>query len=192
MFTIKENVIEKIEIKNSKFITYLIKVNTISDIKENLDKIKSIHNTANHHCYAYVLDNNEKCSDDKEPSGTAGLPMLNVLKNNNLNFILAITVRYFGGIKLGSGGLSRAYTKSITSAIEKATLINVELGKNITITFPYEEIKTIDFLLKDEIILNKSFDNLVSYNLNTKDNELLNKLNNIKDVKIKIEKELYF
>ena len=105
-------------IKNSKFICNIYHVETINEINKILDETRKKYYDATHCCYAYILDNIKKESDDGEPSGTAGIPMLQVLEKNNLNHVLCIVIRYFGKIKLGAGGLVRAYTKSVTETIK--------------------------------------------------------------------------
>lgn len=165
MYTIKNNTHNEIIIKNSKFITYLYKINNINDISNHLKQIKELNKDATHYCYAYIIDNIKKADDDGEPSGTAGIPILKVLENNNLNNILAIVVRYFGGIKLGANGLIRAYTKSITNAISKDNIIELTKGYNINIEFNYNQIKEIDYLLKDININNKEFNTTIKYNI---------------------------
>lgn len=165
MYTIKNNTNNEIVIKNSKFITYLYKINNINDISNYLNQIKEINKDATHYCYAYILDNIKKADDDGEPSGTAGIPILKVLENNNLNNILAIVVRYFGGIKLGANGLIRAYTKSTTNTLSKDNIIELTKGYNINIEFNYNQIKEIDYLLKDININNKEFNTTIKYNI---------------------------
>ena len=119
MHTIKENIINEIVIQKSRFITCLYKINNKDEVNKHLDKIKDDYPFATHYCYAYRLDNIEKCSDDGEPKGTAGTPILHVLQMNNLTNILCVVIRYFGGIKLGAGGLVRAYTNSFVKALGK-------------------------------------------------------------------------
>lgn len=166
MHTIKKNTHNEIIIKNSRFICYLYKIQNITEINIFLNKIKEEYKDATHYCYAYILDNIKKSSDDGEPGGTAGIPILKVLENNDLNKILAIVIRYFGGIKLGAGGLVRAYTKSITNALSEDNIVTLIKGYNIDIKFNYNQIKEIDYLLKDTNINNKTFDNIVTYNIN--------------------------
>ena len=89
-------------IKKSKFITFTYNIDCIEDVYNKLNEIKDKYNDATHICYAYIINNNEKCYDDNEPKGTAGLPILNVLKKENLNNVVCFIVRYFGGIKLGA------------------------------------------------------------------------------------------
>ena len=192
MNTIKNNTNNEIIIKNSKFICYLYKVNTKEDISNILENIKKEHKDATHHCYAYIINDIKKSSDDGEPGGTAGIPILKVLENNNLNYILAIVVRYFGGILLGAGGLVRAYTKSVTGTIQKDNLITLVKGYNVDITFNYDIVKNIDYLLKDIKINKKEFDTKIKYNIDIPEKFLDTIINNkieykiIKDIDIEI------
>ena len=137
MKTIRYNTNEEIIVKNSRFICYLYKVKDINSVMDILNDIRLEHKDATHCCYAYVLDNIKKSSDDGEPGGTAGIPILKVLENNDLTNILAIVVRYFGGIKLGAGGLVRAYTKSVTNALNIDNIVSMIAGYNIDIEFDY-------------------------------------------------------
>lgn len=166
MYTIKENINNIIEIKNSKFICCLYKVYDINDIDKYLDKTRDTYKDATHYCYAYIIDDKKKFSDDNEPGGTAGSPILQVLEKKELNYILCVVVRYFGGIKLGAGGLVRAYSKSVSNCLDKANIINLVRGKNIDIIFSYDKVKIIDNLLKNSIILNKEFKEEIRYNVN--------------------------
>ncbi len=97
------------EVKKSKFISFLYKVESIDEVNDYLNQLKKTYNDATHICYAYIINSNMKYNDDNEPSGTAGVPILNVLKKHDLNYVLAVVVRYFGGIKLGSSNLLRTY-----------------------------------------------------------------------------------
>lgn len=97
------------EIKKSKFYAFNYEVNDLEEVKSILDDLKKKHKKAKHIVYAYKIDGIEKKCDDGEPSGTAGLPLYNIIKKKDLNHILIVVVRYFGGIKLGAGGLLRAY-----------------------------------------------------------------------------------
>lgn len=102
-------------VSKSRFIGLKYDLNTLDDVKQILENIKKEHKKARHICYAYVYNRevvSEKCSDDGEPKGTAGYPILNVIKKNGATNCLVVVVRYFGGILLGAGGLTRAYTKT--------------------------------------------------------------------------------
>ena len=139
--TIKENVIAEITEKKSKFIANLIKVENKQDAEEKINKIKKTYHDARHNCVAYrIIEENkiiEKSSDDGEPSGTAGGPMLNILQKNNLCNILVIVTRYFGGILLGTGGLVRAYSETTQKAIENAQKIEMILWFILFLLTPY-------------------------------------------------------
>jgi len=128
MYSIKESIENTIIIKKSKFITKLIKVNTIDEVSKYLEEIKKEFKDSTHICYAYIVNGNEKFSDDGEPSGTAGLPILNILKKNNLTNVLAVVIRYFGGIKLGAGGLVRAYSNSANDTLKLAEVVDLAEG----------------------------------------------------------------
>lgn len=189
MKRISNNIENTIIIKNSKFITNLFIVENIEEVNKYLNLIKDKYGDANHNCYAYIVDNIRKCSDDGEPSGTAGIPMMKVLEHKDLNNVLAVVTRYFGGIKLGAGGLVRAYTNSVSKTLDIVNIIDTIKGYNIDIIFNFNDIKHIDYLLKDIKILNKEYKDIVKYNLNASNNLLeILKQNNIK---YNIIKEIY-
>lgn len=192
MKTIKENQTNEIVIKNSRFITLLIKINSEEEIKDILQKVKIAYHDATHYCYAYVIENINKSSDDGEPAGTAGIPMLNALLKNNLTNILAITVRYFGGIKLGAGGLIRAYTKSLTETIKNSKIVEIEKGLEVKIIINYDMQKSLDYLLKEYEIISKSYQEQITYIVKVPVS-FLDKLNNYNTEKVKetyIEKDV--
>lgn len=171
MKTIKKNVANEIIINKSKFITKLIKVNNEEEVKEKLDLLKREYKDATHYCYAYITGNIKRFNDDGEPGGTAGMPILNVLENNDLTNILGVVIRYFGGIKLGAGGLVRAYTKAITECLNNIEIVNLTDGINFKIKFTYDSIKKIDNILKNQKITYKEYDNNIIYECSlTKDN----------------------
>ena len=188
MFSIKNDTENTIIIKNSKFICILYKVYEIEKIDKYLTQTKEKYKNATHYCYAYIINNQYKYSDDQEPSSTAGPPIYETLKNKNLNNILCVVVRYYGGIKLGASGLIRAYSKSTKEAINKATLVKLIKAKNVNITFDYKNIKLINNLLKENEIIKKEYNQNITYNVNI-ENELINKLNNIS--KITINNDIY-
>ena len=181
MYTISKNINDIKEINKSKFINYLIKINTIDDIKKELDKIKNQYNDATHICYAYVIDGKEKASDDGEPSGTAGKPILEILKKNNLDHVLAIVVRYFGGIKLGAGGLVRAYANSINDLVKISELKELVTGYKVKFEIPYDKISYIDNKINN--VLYKEFDLNVIYEAIIKEEDI----DDIKNVSIKFD-----
>lgn len=179
-----------IVIKNSKFICLIYHVDSILQIDNYLEEVRNIYPNATHYCYAYILDNLKRESDDGEPSGTAGIPMLQVLEKNDLNHVLCIVVRYFGKIKLGAGGLVRAYTKSVVECL-KNNIIELTKGFEINLIFSYNDLKQLNYLLKNCNIKNKFFDKDITYNLFV-DNETLDNLRQFNDIKIEIIKNVYF
>ncbi len=188
MNTIKETTEKTLIIKNSRFITIIYNIDDINDIDKYLNLIKDKYKDATHYCYAYILPNNIKSSDDGEPGGTAGKPILDVLTKHNLNFVLAIVVRYFGGIKLGAGGLIRAYSKCISSCLNNTELTKLIPGKNIDIYFTYKDINDIDLLLTNCHINNKDYQDIINYNVNIP-NDLLPILEN--KYQIKVNNDIY-
>jgi Uncharacterized conserved protein len=162
MKTINENTSYKIIINKSKFICKLYKVNDENEIKSILNDLKIEYKDATHICYGYRLINKEKCSDDGEPSGTAGLPILNILEANALINVLCTVIRYFGGVKLGSGGLIRAYSNCAKEGINHSSIFEIVEGYEIKIEFSYENVKQIDYLLKNtEIVLKEFLDSII-------------------------------
>lgn len=162
------------EIKKSKFITTLIPCDNVEDAPKLINNINKQYPDANHNCFAYIIGNQEKANDDGEPSGTAGLPMLNVLKKQELTNIIAIVTRYFGGIKLGAGGLTRAYSKSVSQAILEADIVEKEPVDLYKISIDYSHSKKIEHLLKsNNISIEKiDYDLKVNYLIYIKDNSL--------------------
>lgn len=157
MNTIKEEREKELIINKSKFISKSYYINSKEDIIKILDKIKSEYKDATHICYAYVLDNTIKYSDDGEPNNTAGLPIYNVIDKNKLNHVLIVVIRYFGGIKLGAGGLTRAYSNSASLVVNDNITELIE-GYIIQIILDYNYIKDVEYVLKDIKIQSKNFD----------------------------------
>ncbi len=166
MYSINNNLFYKLEIKNSKFICYLFKINDKDEFDDILKYVKNEYKDATHYCYGFITDNYQKASDDGEPGGTAGMPILNSIKSNNLINTGAIVVRYFGGIKLGAGGLVRAYSKCVSEAIKNSSLIELINGINVDIEFSYNMSKDIDYILRNYEIINKEFNDSIKYNIN--------------------------
>lgn len=183
LLSIKSNVTNTIIIKNSKFISFIYKVYNVNEVNKYLDEVKKRYKDATHYCYAYIIDENKKFSDDNEPGGTAGSPMLQVLEKKELNYVLCVVVRYFGGIKLGAGGLVRAYSKSVSTCLDKVLFVKLVKGKNIDIIFSYDKVKIIDSLLKECYILNKEFNDMIKYNVNI-DDDLYNEIKDIYNIKV--------
>lgn len=163
MKTVKEKITTELIIKKSRFISILMNVDDVNGVDNILDNIKKEYKDATHYCYAYVINGLEKCNDDGEPSGTAGLPILNMLKIYELTDVICVVIRYFGGIKLGAGGLIRAYKNSALEVIKNSEIIDIINYYYFTITFNYENINQIDYILKDSIIINKDFQEVITY-----------------------------
>ncbi len=134
--------------------------------------INQEYNDATHNCTAYIVSDGEGFDDDGEPGGTAGKPMINVLRKNELNNITAVVTRYFGGIKLGAGGLVRAYSKSVMDAINNAEILEVELYDVHNIIFEYGDIKLADNEVRSNNleVINKEYSEKVNYEIVSKDN----------------------
>jgi uncharacterized YigZ family protein len=121
------------EVKGSSFIAFVTRIESLRDVETHLQTIRTNHEDANHHCYAYKLGQVVKFSDDGEPGGTAGRPMLEVLQKRKLDHILAVVTRYFGGTKLGAGGLVRAYSGALAKALDDAGVL--EIRDRVTLSF---------------------------------------------------------
>ncbi len=127
-------------IQKSRFITYVNRAETEQEAQSFIDDIKNQHKSANHNCSAYMIgehDNIQKANDDGEPSGTAGFPMLEVLKKQGLKDTVVVVTRYFGGIKLGGGGLIRAYGKATTEGISAAQVVERKLHYIMKVSIDY-------------------------------------------------------
>lgn len=172
MQTIKDNVIDQYEIKKSKFITLIYRINSIDEINKLMDDIKNNYKDATHYCYAYKLNNIQRFNDDGEPNGTAGLPILEVLNKRNINNVLCVVIRYFGGIKLGAGGLVRAYSKAVRNVLDNSQMIELLEGYLIKIRSTYDEQKKYDYIFKDKI-LKKEYDEHIIYYIEIDKNELI-------------------
>lgn len=175
MFSIRDNDKFEMVIKNSKFISLIFRVYSKDDVNNILNSVKNEYQGATHYCYGYVIDSDIRANDDNEPSGTAGYPILNQITSNNLNYTLIVVIRYFGGIKLGAGPLTRAYAKVARNVINSNNIVMLEKGYDISINFNYNDIKDIDYILGNCKIINKFFDNDITYNVYV-NNDTLNKL----------------
>ncbi|MBR3134201.1 MAG: YigZ family protein [Clostridia bacterium] len=147
--TIKEESSAEIVIKKSKFIANVFYVESEKQAQDILKEMTKKYNDAKHNCYAYVINELQedginkiqKSSDNGEPSGTAGAPLLDVIKKNGLTNVLIIVTRYFGGILLGTGGLVKAYTQSAVEAIRKNEIIEKEIGNIYNVEISYSDLK---------------------------------------------------
>ena len=167
MKSIEEITEHTLVIKKSEFICTLIPLNDENKINETIDYYKEKYKDATHNCVAYLVGTKERANDDGEPSGTAGLPMLNVLKKQELSNIIAIVTRYFGGIKLGAGGLTRAYSQAVAEALKEANIVEKHLIDVYDVFLDYSFTKKFEHLLKVNAIdcINKEYSEQVTYRL---------------------------
>ena len=191
VFSIKNNDKYELIIKNSKFISLIFRVYSKDEVNDILYSIKKEYPNATHYCYGYVIDSDIRANDDNEPSGTAGYPILNQITSNYLNYTLIVVIRYFGGIKLGVGPLTRTYAKVAREVIRDNNIIELEKGYDIDIIFNYNDVKDVDYILGNSRIINKSFDENITYNVYVNKSVLdkLSKYNTIINKEIYIEKE---
>ena len=187
MYTVKENIVNELIINKSRFITYIYKVTNKDETDNILATLKKEYKDATHHCYAYILGNFKKASDDGEPTHTAGMPILNVLENKELNNILVVVIRYFGGIKLGAGGLVRAYSNSVSKALDNTVLVPIIKEIKFKIEFSYQNIDNVNYILKDYKITYKDFDTNIIYEFICEENKYPDNLDNYIIKKIAIQ-----
>ncbi len=164
MIYLENKVTHKIVIEKSEFVAVVTPIAHTDETAHILKDIKKTYPKANHYCSAYVFENTQGSNDDGEPSGTAGVPILEILNAYQLKNVYAVVVRYFGGIKLGAGGLIRAYAKATKEALNDAAFLKKEITKNYTVTFAYDKINAIEAIFNN-YITNKTFLTDVSYDL---------------------------
>ena len=139
------------KVKGSKHYSFAFPVSSESEIKERLSEIRILHNAARHHCYAWRLGHDAtlfRYNDDGEPSNSAGPPILGVLKSNALTNVLIIVVRYFGGTKLGVGGLISAYRTAASNAISSNTIVECIRTQTYLVKYPYIQMGAVMNILK--------------------------------------------
>ncbi|OFP93459.1 Xaa-Pro dipeptidase [Streptococcus sp. HMSC067A03] len=149
--TIKEDGQVQEEIKKSRFICHIKRVTTEDEARNFIQSVKKEHYKATHNCSAFILGERsemKRSSDDGEPSGTAGVPMLGVLENHQLTNVCAVVTRYFGGIKLGAGGLIRAYTGSVALAVKKIGIVHIKEQIGLKLTLSYSQYQELPKFLK--------------------------------------------
>ncbi|MPQ43022.1 YigZ family protein [Clostridium tarantellae] len=147
--TVKKTTEDSFEEKKSLFIGYIKRVTTEEEAKGFVTSIKNKHKDATHNCYAYVVGQNmgiQRYSDDGEPQGTAGIPILEVIKKNEITDCAIVVTRYFGGIMLGAGGLTRAYTKGAAIAVKASGIVEKVSGARICIDIDYDLYGKIQYL----------------------------------------------
>lgn len=148
-FTVRNEATAEFEEKKSTFIGHVKRVGSEEEAKEFINAIKNSHKEARHNVFAYIIGANkgiQRYSDDGEPQGTGGIPVLEVLKKNDLTDIVVVVTRYFGGILLGTGGLARAYSKGAIIAIDEGTIVEKVLGVPLKITIDYDLLGKLQYL----------------------------------------------
>lgn len=143
MKTIIDGKTAEVTEKKSRFIANIFHVENVTEADEKIKQINKKYYDAKHNCYAYIVDGIEKCSDDGEPSKTAGAPMLDILKKNQFTNVLVIVTRYFGGILLGTGGLVRAYSEATKRVIENSDVVEIVSGERYIIEVSYENVNNV-------------------------------------------------
>lgn len=202
----KENSAEIVE-KKSRFIANIYNVESKEEAEEKIKQIKKKYYDAKHHCFAFsIIEENgitQKSSDDGEPSGTAGAPILNIIKSNNLQNVVIIVTRYFGGILLGTGGLTRAYSEAAGKVVEQSELIQKEPGMEVELEIAYNDNEKFKYYCQKNninIIKIEYTENILyKIELNEKEYKKIeerNKTNNkqldinIKNIKLKCRKHV--
>ncbi len=138
--------------RKSKFLGYAFPVQHIDEVKPLIDRLKKEHHSARHWCYAYrvgIEHIDERANDDGEPSNSAGMPILNQIKAKNLTNVLVVVVRYFGGVKLGVGGLINAYKTAAQMVLDRAEIVEKIRTKNIEVVFNYDDMNRVMRLIKE-------------------------------------------
>lgn len=185
MYTIKNDVIVEQTINKSRFITNLLLVADEADAKAKLDTIRAKYHDATHNCYGYIIGktaNIAKFSDDGEPSGTAGVVIFDCLKKNNLTNVLAVVTRYYGGIKLGAGGLIRAYSSSTSLAIDEAIITEIIEYKHLSITCDYSLLGVIEKYITEYDIITKEFKQNVNIVISLPEDDISNLMEKLIDI----------
>lgn len=158
-FTVKENSVGIYEEKRSKFIANATHIKNEAEAKDIVLKAKKKYYDARHNTYAYVIGEDKKIQkffDDGEPSGTAGKPIIDAIIKRDFSNIIIVVTRYFGGIKLGAAGLTRAYNKAANISLDNAKIAKMELFYNIEITVDYNFLSSVEYFLRSENILIKT------------------------------------
>ena len=182
MKTINEEVRREIVVDKSRFIAVLMRVDNVDLVNDILKNLRTEYRGARHYCYAYIVDEKMRFSDDGEPSGTAGKPLLNLLEKNELNHVLIVVVRYFGGVLLGAGRLLRTYVNAGIEAINNATIIEVE--PLFSYVFCIKEPDLADFY---------NFINImqIPYEMDFKDGDITIKINGNDELESKLREHFY-
>lgn len=150
-YTVKKSGSHEFTIQKSRFIGHISRVKTEEEAQQFIQQIKKQHYNATHNCSAYLIgdhDDIQKANDDGEPSGTAGIPILEVLKKLSFKNTVVVVTRYFGGIKLGAGGLIRAYSSATSETIKKVGIVKGDLMQGVSLTIPYPLLGKLEHTLQ--------------------------------------------
>lgn len=150
---LKEETQHTLIIEKSRFICFMKRINNETEFRDYLAQIRKKYYDASHVCSAFVCHSVQRSSDDGEPAGTAGAPILNVLLKSGLDEMCAIVVRYFGGIKLGAGGLIRAYGSAVSECLKEGTLVEDAVYPRYELTLPYDLASKVEYLIRNRTIL---------------------------------------
>lgn len=158
------------EVKRSKFLAYVAPTNTVAAAKAFIQEIKDLHPDASHNCWAFVANRPENSvdigySDDGEPSGCAGRPMLNVLQGSNIGEITVVVTRYFGGTKLGTGGMARAYGGAVSAVLEQVTTNEKSVNSLLVFSCDYKWTTMIDMIVNqlNVVVINTDYLESINY-----------------------------
>ncbi|ETY75265.1 YigZ family protein [Lactiplantibacillus fabifermentans] len=160
-YTITADTVFEQTIKKSRFIASLYRITDEADAQAKLATVRATHNKATHNCFGYLLgddDHIQRMSDDGEPSGTAGVPILEALKLNEVHDVLAVVTRYFGGIKLGAGGLIRAYNSTPVGAIQQVGKVQRLRQTKLAVTIDYRQVDPLNYFLAQQSLVTLSTD----------------------------------
>ena len=173
----KEETINTIVIEKSRFICYMKRVRSEDEYRQYVSEIRKKHHDATHVCSAMICHNIRRSSDDGEPSGTAGAPILNVLDKNGLDETCALVVRYFGGIKLGAGGLIRAYSSATSECLKMGKLAMDAVLNKYQLKLSYETANRIErYLREHSILIDTIYDTDVTYIFALEDESIIEKI----------------
>ena len=196
MKTIKSKAEAEISVKKSKFIANVFPVQSENEAKDIIKEISKKFHDARHNCYAYVIENEniEKYSDNGEPAGTAGAPMLDILKNKELSNILVIVTRYFGGILLGTGGLVKAYSEALIKALDNAQIIERKKANRYRISIDYSEVRNLEYNIEkfNAKILKCDYNEIVNLIIDSTKDDMESIKKNVNIIKIELIEENIF
>ena len=193
--TIAETATSEVIEKRSKFIADAFYVETVEEAEEKIKEIRKKYYDAKHHCFAYSICTNsgsiDRFSDDGEPSGTAGAPMLNILNSQNLSNIVVIVTRYFGGILLGTGGLLRCYSEATKQALDSVDKAEKDLGLIVKFIVAYEDLEKIKYYFKQEDIkiIDFNYAENVESSVEITEEKYQKMLKNIKNFNFKVKEQ---